>query len=62
MITDDPTRALGNNYGAVTNGHGGIVALSHPPAAVHASLPTQGGRLKRRTRNAPHALGHVTHD
>ena len=43
-------RALGNNYGAVTDGRGGTIAPSHPPAAAHASPPTQGSRLKRRAR------------
>ena len=43
-----PTRALGDNYGAVTDGRGGTVAPSHHPAA-RASPPTRGSRLKRRT-------------
>ena len=41
------TRALGNNYGAVTDGRGATVALFHPSAAAP---PTQGSHLKRRAR------------
>ena len=51
-IAESPTRALGNNYGAVTDRRGATVALFHPSAAAHASPPTQGSRLKRRDRTA----------
>ena len=62
MIAESPTRALGNNYGAVTDGRGATVALFYPSAAAHAYSPTQGSRLKRRARAALHVLGHVAHD
>ena len=34
---ESPTRALGNNYGAVIDGRGATVALFHPSAAAHAA-------------------------
>ena len=49
-IVESPTRALGDNYGTITDGRGVTVALFHPSAAAHASPPTQGSRLKRRGR------------
>ena len=57
---EPPTRTLGDNYGAVTDERGATVALFHPSAAAHASLPTRGSRLKRRaphraTRTGPHS-------
>ena len=55
-------RALGNNYGAVTDGHGVTVELFHPLAAAHAASSTRGSRLKRRAHTAPHLPGHVAHD
>jgi len=58
---ESPTRARSNNCGTVTGGRGATVALSHPPAAAHAASSTQGCRLKRRARTAPHESGHVTH-
>ena len=54
-------RALGNNYGAVTDGPGVTVALFHPSAAAHAASSTRGCRLKRRAHTAPHESGHVAH-
>ena len=62
MTAESPTRALGNNYGTVTDGRGVTVALFHPSAAAHAASFTQGSRLKGRARTAPHVLGHVAHD
>jgi len=62
MTAESPTRALGNNYGAVTDGRGATIALFHPSAAAHAASSTRGSRLKRRTRTTPHEPGHVTHD
>ena len=44
---EPPTRALVDNYGAVTDGRGTTVALFHPSAAAHAAPPTQDSRLKR---------------
>ena len=38
------TCALGNNYSAVADGYSATVALFHPSAAAHASLPTRGSR------------------
>ena len=55
-------RALGNNYGTVTDGRGTTVALFHPSAAAHASSLTRGSRLKRRARTATHVSGHVAHN
>ena len=55
-------RALGNNYGAVTDGCGMTIALFHPSAAAHAASSTRDSRLKRHARTAPHEPGHVTHD
>ena len=62
MTAESPTRALGNNYGAVINGRDTTIALFHPSAAAHAVSSTRGSRLKRRSRTAPHELGHVAHD
>ena len=59
---ESPTRALGNNCGAVTDGRGATVALFHPSAAAHAASSTRGSRLKRRARTTPHESGHVSHD
>ena len=47
MTAESPTRALGNNYGAVTDGRGATVALFHPSAAAHAASSTRGSRMKR---------------
>jgi len=62
MTAESPTRALGNNYGAVTDGRGVTVALFHSSATAHAASSTRGSRLKRRARTAPHEPGHVAHD
>ena len=62
MTAESPTRALGNNYGAVTDERGAIDALFHPLAAAHAASSTRGSRLKRRARTAPHESGHIAHD
>ena len=62
MTVESPTRALGNNYGAVTDGRGATVALFHLSAVAHAASSTRGSRLKRRTRTTPHESGHVAHD
>ena len=62
MTAESPTRALGDNYGVVTDGRGATVALFHPLAAAHATSSTRGGRLKRRTRTTLHEPGHVAHD
>ena len=61
MTAESPTRALGNNYGAVTNGRGATVALFHPSAAAHAASFTRGSRLKRRARTTLYEPGHVAH-
>ena len=34
MTVESPTRALGNNYGAITDGRGATVALFHPSATI----------------------------
>ena len=62
MTAESPTRALGNNYGAVTDGRGATVALFHPSAAAHAASSTRGSHLKRHARTASRELGHVAHD
>ena len=59
---ESPTRALGNNYGTVTDGRSATVALFHLSAAAHAASSTRGSRLKRRAYTAPHEPGHVAHD
>ena len=62
MTAKSPMRALGNNYGAITDGRIATVALFHPSAAAHASPPAQDDSQKRCARTAPHAPGHVAHD
>ena len=62
MTVESPTRALGNNYDAVTDGRGVTVALFHPSATAYAASSTRGSRLKRRARTAPHVLAHVAHE
>ena len=62
MTAKSPTRALGNNYGAVTDGRGVTIELFHSSAAAHAASSTRGSRLKRHARTAPHELDHIAHD
>ena len=59
---ESPTRALGNNYGAVIDGRGATVALFNPSAAARTASSTRGSRLKRRARTALHESGHIAHD
>ena len=62
MTAESPTRALGNDYDAITDGSGATVALFHLSAAAHAASSIRGSRLKRRARTALHELGNVAHD